>query len=111
MSDRNNIRVFMIIILLKYSNYLFILMSKPSDDQIKLAIDAVFVKYDLDKSNTLDYGELKNVIADSFKQLGASRNVTDLDVKKFVGAVDKNNDGKVTKVELFEIFKRISMAV
>lgn len=86
-------------------------MSKPSDEQLRQAIDAVFVKYDADKNNTLDYGELKNVISDAFKQLGATRNVTDNDVKKFVGAVDKNSDGKVTKMELFEIFKKIAMAV
>ena len=84
-------------------------MSKPSDQQLRQAIDGVFAKYDVDKSNTLDNNELRNVIADAFKQLGATRNVTDSDLKKFVGAVDKNNDGKITKVELFEIFKKIAL--
>jgi Ca2+-binding EF-hand superfamily protein len=36
-----------------------------------------------------------------------SRCVTDDDVKKFVGTVDKNNDGMINKQELFIIFKRI----
>ena len=49
------------------------------------------------------------MITDAFKQLGATRSVSEADVKKFVGAVDKNNDGKVTKAELFEIFKKIAL--
>lgn len=27
--------------------------SKPSDDQLRQAIDAIFIKYDVDKSGTL----------------------------------------------------------
>ena len=50
------------------------------------------------------------MIADAFKHLSANRNVTENDVKKFVGAVDKNSDGKITKMELFEIFKKIVMS-
>lgn len=73
-------------------------MSKPSEDQLRQAIDAVFNKYDTDKSNTLDNSELKNVIRDAFGHLGANRDVTDQDIKKFLGAVDRNNDGKVTKI-------------
>lgn len=86
-------------------------MSKPTDDQLRQAIDAVFTKYDTDKSNTLDLNELKGVISDAFKQLGANRSVEAADVKKFINAVDKNNDQKITKLELFEIFKKISNAV
>ena len=86
-------------------------MSKPTDDQLRQAIDAVFQKYDVDKSNTLDLNELKGVISDAFKQLGANRSVEMADVKKFINAVDKNNDQKITKSELFEIFKKISNAV
>lgn len=83
-------------------------MSGPSDEQLRQAIDGVFTKYDVDKSNTLDNNELRNVITDAFKQLGQTRSVSDADVKKFVGAVDKNSDGKITKAQLFEIFKKIA---
>ena len=82
-------------------------MSKPNDEQLRHAIDAVFSKYDTDKSQTLDFAEVKNVIQSAFTQLGATKSVTDDDVKKFVGAVDKNHDYKITKMELFEIFKRL----
>lgn len=30
-------------------------MSKPTDTQLKHAIDAIFLKYDADKNNTLEY--------------------------------------------------------
>jgi len=34
-------------------NIYYISMSKPSDDQLRQAIDAIFSKYDTDKSGTL----------------------------------------------------------
>ena len=82
-------------------------MSRPTDEQLRQAIDGVFNKYDVDKNNTLDEAELKKVLSDAFSQLGATRGVNESDIKKFRSAVDKNNDGKVTKVELFEIFKKL----
>lgn len=39
--------------------------------------------------------------------MGTSKSVTDDDVKKFLGAVDQNSDGKINKQELFTIFKKI----
>lgn len=39
--------------------------------------------------------------------MNSGRNVTDEDVKKFVGAVDQNSDGKISPQELFNIFKKI----
>lgn len=39
--------------------------------------------------------------------MGQGRQVTQQEVNQFISAVDKNNDGKVAKPELFEIFKRV----
>jgi hypothetical protein len=44
-------------------------MSKPSDEQLHLAIDAIFTRYDTDKSNTLEYPEVKKIIEDAFKSM------------------------------------------
>lgn len=44
-------------------------MSKPSDDQLRQAIDAIFSKYDTDKSNTLEYPEVKKIIEDAFRNM------------------------------------------
>jgi hypothetical protein len=48
-------------------------MSKPSDDQLRMAIDAIFNKYDTDKSGTLEAEEIFNLINDAFKSLGRNR--------------------------------------
>ena len=51
-------------------------MSKPSDDQLRQAIDAIFNKYDTDQSGTLEDNEIFNLINDAFKSLGRTRNVS-----------------------------------
>lgn len=75
--------------------------SKPSDEQLKQAIDAIFTKYDKDRSGTLEENEIYELIKDAFKSLGRSREVTQQEVKQFIGAIDKNSDGKIAKSELF----------
>ncbi len=71
--------------------------SKPSDDQLKQAIDGIFDKYDTDKSGTLEDGEVLTLINDAFKSLGRGKEVSQTDVKQFVNAIDKNGDGKIAK--------------
>jgi len=80
---------------------------KPTDAQLNLAINTVFETYDTDKSGSLEYSEVRNLINDAFSKLGHPRQVTDDDVKKFGQAVDKNSDGKISRDELFQIFKQI----
>lgn len=48
---------------------------KPSDDQLRQAIDAIFGKYDNDKSGTLEGNEIFCLINDAFKSLGRNREV------------------------------------
>lgn len=78
-----------------------------SDAQLKAAVDAVFGKYDSDNSNTLDGNEVFNLINDALKHMNANRQVTQAEVSQFVQAVDKSGDGKIQKVELYEIFKKL----
>lgn len=80
---------------------------KPTDDQLKQAIDAIFNKYDTDRSGTLEENEIYNLINDAFKSLGRQREVTQQEVKQFIGAIDKDSDGKINKPELFEILKQL----
>lgn len=71
--------------------------SKPSDDQLRNAIDNIFQKYDTDKSGTLESQEIFNLINDAFKSLGKGKQVSQEDVSNFVKAIDKNGDGKIAK--------------
>jgi Ca2+-binding EF-hand superfamily protein len=80
---------------------------KPSDDQLRQAIDAIFNKYDTDKSGTLEGNEIFCLINDAFKSLGRNREVKSDEVNQFVKAIDKNGDGKISKAELFEILKKL----
>lgn len=47
------------------------------------------------------------MINDALKHMNQNRQVTPEEVNQFIQAVDKNNDGKVAKGELLEIFKRV----
>lgn len=81
--------------------------NKPSDDQLRQAIDAIFTKYDVDKSGTLEGNEIFCLINDAFKSLGRSREVKQEEVNQFIKAIDKNGDQKISKPELFEILKKL----
>jgi len=81
--------------------------SKPSDDQLRQAIDAIFNKYDSDKSGTLEGSEIYSLISDAFKSLGRNRQVKEEEVNQFIKAIDKNGDSKISKVELLEILKKL----
>ena len=81
--------------------------SKPSDDQLRQAIEAIFSKYDVDKSRTLEGNEIFNLINDAFKSLGRNRQVKEEEVTQFIKAIDKNGDSKISKHELFEILKKL----
>lgn len=78
-----------------------------TDEQLRASIDAVFNKYDKDHNNSLDYDEIRDLLNDAYAQIGNHKVITDEDVKKFASAVDKDADGRITKSELFEIFKRV----
>jgi len=88
-------------------NIYFNMSGKPTDDQLRQAIDAIFNKYDTDKSGTLEGNEIYNLINDAFKSLGRNRQVQPQEVDQFIKAIDKNNDAKISKPELFEILKKL----
>jgi Ca2+-binding EF-hand superfamily protein len=79
-----------------------------SDEELRNAVDAVFGQFDKDGSNTLDAGEVANLINAALTQMGANRQATQQEVNGLISAVDKNNDGKIAKPELFEIFKKVA---
>lgn len=78
-----------------------------SDQQLRDAVDAVFTKYDADNSGTLEANEVGNLINDALSHMKKNKTVSPAEVQQFVAAVDKNNDGKIAKSELFEIFKKV----
>jgi len=79
-----------------------------TDQQLKDAVDAVFGKFDTDNSGTLEAAEVASLINAALSQMNAGRQATQQEIQSLISAVDKNNDGKIAKPELFEIFKRVA---
>lgn len=79
-----------------------------SDQDLRNAVDQVFNQFDQDKSHTLDRSEIVKVLNQLFINLKANRQASQQEVDKFLQLVDTNKDGKLTKMELFEVFKRIT---
>ena len=79
-----------------------------SDQELRAAVDAVFDQFDTDHSMALDRNEVVNLINAALNQMGAGRKASNEEVNALINAVDKNNDGKIAKPELFEIFKRVA---
>ena len=79
-----------------------------SEQQLKDAVDAVFQQFDKDNSGTLDSAEVRSLVNAALKQMNANRSATEKEVDALIANVDKNGDGKIGKVELYEIFKQVS---
>lgn len=78
-----------------------------NEADLRKAVDAVFNSYDADKSGTLEAQEVASLINDALKQMQQTRKVTQAEVDQFINSVDSNNDKKINKEELFEIFKKV----
>lgn len=79
-----------------------------NEQQLKEAVSKVFDKYDQDKSGFLDASEVTALINDALAHMGNARKATEDEVKKLIGATDKNNDQKISREELFVIFKAVA---
>ena len=63
--------------------------------------NAAYAKYDLDKSESLDTTESRQLFKDLFAGEGIELDNAQLDL--IVNAVDKNGDHKITKDELVDL--------
>ena len=80
---------------------------QPTDEQLRQSIEGIFIKYDTDKSGTLEGNEIVTLINDLFKNLGRNRSVRPEEVDKFIKVIDKNNDSRISKTELFDVLKTL----
>jgi hypothetical protein len=78
-----------------------------TDQQLRYYIDQVFQKYDRDYSGTLDPNELYLFFNDIFAMTGSAYRVQPQQAISAMRAIDKNGDGKASKMELFMAFKQI----
>lgn len=78
-----------------------------SDNQLRVYIDEIFDRYDADRSGNLDAQELANFFNDLFRTIGNPTVITQAQAQNAICSIDKNNDGKANKMELFMAFKGI----
>lgn len=68
-----------------------------SEEQLRQAVDQVFLKYDKDQSGFLDFSESTAIVHDAVKQMNAERQPTEQDVKNLLELADENKDNKISK--------------
>lgn len=78
-----------------------------SDNVLRQYIDTIFNRYDRDRSMSLDVGELANFFNDVFAMMGDPRRINQQQAYQALMMIDSNNDGRASKQELFNAFKRI----
>ncbi len=80
-------------------------MTNLQDQMLQSYIDQVFNKYDTDRSGTLDCQEMTYFFNDLFKSLGMNVNINQSQAMDAIRSIDKNFDGAIDKLELFQAFK------
>ena len=80
-------------------------MAQISDQQLQNYINQVFGRYDRDNGESLDVNELANFFNDVFAMTGKNTRVSQQDAINAMRSIDRNNDGRANKQELFNCFK------
>ena len=84
---------------------------KPNHNQLKAAVDLIFIKYVKDNSGTLQHEEIAFLINQNLKKRGLVKSeVTERDFQHFMKKADENGDGKIDKKKMLQVLKNI-MAV
>ena len=68
-----------------------------SDQQLMQYIDQIFIKYDRDRSGSLDIAELGNFFADLYRCMGYSVQLTYQQASQAMAQIDKNFDGRASR--------------
>lgn len=76
------------------------------DGTLRQAVDVIFDKYDSDKSGFIESNELKVFFTDLAQHLGIDT-PSDADIQDALKELDTNNDGKVSREELFSFAKAL----
>ena len=78
-----------------------------NDALLQQYVDQVFAIYDRDRSGSLDVRELAGFFNDIFAKMGDPRRLNQQQATAALQAIDRNNDGRANKMELFTALKRI----
>jgi len=76
-----------------------------NDMMLRQYIDQVFMRYDFNRTGTLNLQELHIFLNELFRMCGVPRNVGYMEAYQALMQVDCNRDGQVNRFELFNLFK------
>ena len=79
-----------------------------TDDQIRNAVIGLFKKYDRDNSGYVEGNEIYQMFNDLGRELSFKKNYSNQDIDNILKSIDRNQDGRVTKDELFLAMKKIN---
>ena len=77
------------------------------DTQLMKYVDQVFLKYDFDRSGFLTLNEIGNFFNECLANSGQSRRVTQQEAIQYMMNMDRNMDGRISKLELYSGLKAI----
>ena len=81
-------------------------MYNLSDSEIRGEIDRMFLRYDTDRSNTLDSSELAPFLNEVFEKTNYPMKVNNIqEATQLLHYIDINSDGVLSKSEIFNVFK------
>lgn len=95
-------------IVILIGNNLYCAVSLTMDDNtLRSYIDQIFARYDRDRSGTLDCNELAAFFNELFAMMGYPTRINQQQGMQAMRIIDKNNDGRASKPELFNCFKML----
>ena len=71
-------------------------MSQISDQVLMQYINQIFMKYDRDRSGSLDAGELAMFFTDVFAMMGQPTQINLYQAQQALAAIDQNHDGRAS---------------
>jgi hypothetical protein len=81
------------------------MMMNINDMQLRQYIDQVFMRYDFNRTGTLNLQELHVFLNELFRMCGVPRVVTYQEAYSALMTMDSNRDGQINKYELFNLFR------
>lgn len=83
------------------------IMAKIALDHLEYIVEAVFVKYDVNRNGYLETNEILTMLIDAFRKINSWRKVDDRDILELLSVSNKSRNGKINKNELAEIFRKV----
>lgn len=79
-----------------------------SDMMLRQYIDQVFMRYDFNRTGTLNLPELHVFLNELFMMCGIPRQVSYTEAFQALMQMDNNRDGQINKFELFNLFRYLT---